>query len=168
MFSRRKIRGYKRKLNQLKDWKEFIINYNYENNYEKLMFRVHWGKIVWYRATVPNQKLHLAFFEALNEIINSLSKNSVIKDSNLRIQLLIYYPRIQKSVVLVASTENTAELNSLIGLRDSNIKPPTIIGELFKGFSIKLADDDNFKYVDNKDFTYTWTKIRQGDIWVIE
>jgi hypothetical protein len=93
MFSRKKIRGYNRKLNQLNSWKDFIISYDFEIiNAAGIIFRLYWGKIIWYRESIPNQRLHTLFFKAIHEVFESLKSNTKIKENNLSIQIWLFYP----------------------------------------------------------------------------
>jgi hypothetical protein len=169
-FSRKKIRGYGRKLRQLEDWKNYIISYptEYLSETSFQIFRIHLSPFNWYRGRNPHLKFHKHLYQACHEILQNLKDNDFIKNNNLRVQLWLFYPRTIKSLVIITDKENYLKRNERIKAFDTEKGPPNLFNKYFDTFRIKLADDNVFNPIATNNKNTEWQTLKVGEIWTIE
>lgn len=168
-FSRKKIRGYKRKIRKLNNWKEYIINYPFENVENSIrIFRVYLRPFFWYRDLSPPFKFLPHILSAYQEIFEKLKSNKAIKDKNFSIQICIFYPRVVKSLVVVATEENINTIKKKMSVGPIRNNIPKIIYSYFPESTFKQGTEYIF-HSDNPESEHPkWNKIKKGDIWIIE
>jgi len=169
-FSRKKIRGFDRKLRQLDDWKKIILAFP-TNGYTKpsgQIFRIHLKPFHWYGEKNPNLKFHRHLYKVYADILQNLKNNEVIVQNNLRVQLWLFFPRTVRSLIIVAPYEHYEKRIKQIGAREVNISPPRLFGDYFKEFKLMLGEDIAFEAIDNNYENPKWLTRTQGNIWTVE
>jgi len=169
-FSRKKIRGFDRKLKQLDNWKKSIISCNEENltKTNGQIFRIQLSPFYWYHDRNPHIKFHKHIYRAYFDILHQLKDNEFVRKNSLTVQLWLFYPRTVKSLVIVADKENYLERNKLINAQDTKKSPPRLFSNNFDSFRLKLGDDNVFEPIDSIEEISEWQTHRLGDIWTIE
>jgi hypothetical protein len=169
-FSRKKIRGFKRKLRQLDEWKNYIISCpaEYLTRTSGQIFRIHLSPFYWYRERNPHLKFHKHLYQAYFEILQKLKENEVVKSNNLTVQLWLFYPHTVKSLVIVADHEYYQARNASIKSLPTKKRPPKLFNNYFDSLKLKLANhmvaEPVYKIESNKE----WVTHRIGDIWTVE
>lgn len=169
-FSKKKIRGFDRKLKQLDNWKKFIIS-NSKENFEKTdgqVFRIHLSPFYWYNDRNPHIKFHKHLYLAYFDILNRLKNDEFIKKNMLTVQLWLFYPRTIKSLVIVADKENYLKRNKLIKAEETKKSPPKLFDNNFDSFNLRLANDEVFEPIENNEKINDWRTHRLGEIWTVE
>ena len=169
-FSRKKIRGHNRKLQQLDDWKNSILKFPSDKfgfNPGQI-FRLHLSPFHCFGYINLQGKFHRHLYKAYNEILKGLKDNQTIKDKGLIVQLWLFYPRTIRSLVIVAPKDKYDKRNSQVNAKDTNDNPPRLIRQSFKNKNWKIGEDNNFSMADQNSDEPIWLTHRQGDIWITE
>ena len=169
-FSRKKIRGYDRKLRQLDLWKNHIISCPAEHltTTSGRIFRIHLSPFYWYRDKNPHLKFHKHLYLAYLEILRKLVENEIVKKNNLTVQLWLFYPHTVRSLVIVSDMEHYQTRNESINALPTKESPPKLFNHYFDSFRLKRGDHNVFEPVDNIDSNTKWLTHRIGDIWTVE
>ena len=169
-FSKKKIRGFDRKLKQLDNWKKSIISCPTENltKTNGQIFRIQLSPFYWYQDRNPHIKFHKHLYRAYLDILNQLKDNEFIRENKLTVQLWLFYPRTVKSLVIVADKENYLERNELIKAEDTKKSPPKLFSNNFDSFKLRLGNDNVFEPIENNGEISDWQTHRLGEIWTIE
>jgi len=169
-FSRKKIRGFYRKLQQLDDWKNSILSFPTDNFTKPSgqIFRIHLKPFYWYGDKNPHFKFHGHIYKAYADILQKLKDNEFVKHNKLIAQLWLFYPRTISSIIIVASHEQHQKRNGQIDAKETSLIPPKLFGDNFNAFKLKIGSDNVFELVDDNDENTNWLTRRQGDIWTVE
>jgi hypothetical protein len=169
-FSRKKIRGYARKLRQLVEWKNYIISYPNEDLAESSfhIFRIRLGPFYWYQNRNPHLKFHKHLYCSYLEILQKLNDNEILKKNKLSVQLWLYHPRTVKSLVIIAGKENLQDRVEIINALHTIERLPKLFNNYFDSFKLKISNDNVFKPLNKFDNNTEWLTIRLGDIWIVE
>ena len=169
-FSRKKLRGFDRKLKQLDKWKKSIIHCLPElcTKPGGQIFRINLDPFTWHGDKNPHRKFHEHLYKAFSEILIELNKKEFIKSNNLTVQLWLFYPRTVKSLVIVANQNDYLKRNEQIDVVETQKIPPKIFNNYFSSFRLKLGNDNVFKEIKMCNKHFDWQKDRLGDIWTIE
>jgi hypothetical protein len=168
-FSRKKIRGFDRKIKQLDSWRNFIVSYPFDKMKSSgEIFRVHLHPFTWHGNQNPNIKFHTYFYIACLDILKNLKDNETLRKKEMTVQLWLFYPRTVKSLIIVAPKELFVKRNDQINARPTEIKPPKIIGKHFVNYTLKLGEDNVFKSNKPQSENPEWQTIKLGEIWTIE
>ncbi|RZJ53112.1 MAG: hypothetical protein EOO44_09570 [Flavobacterium sp.] len=167
-FSRKKIRGFKRKIKQLESWKNSILNYPIRiSNRAPISFRIHLRPFYWFKNENPSIYFHNFIYKAFEEIFLKLKNDEWFKTNSLDIQLWLFYPRTIKSIIIVGSKEQNDKKNVDIEAKSTNLNPPTLFNRHFDNCVLKVGKDVNFEQRTGDDGTLIWTSHEKGNIWII-
>jgi hypothetical protein len=167
-FSRKKVRGYQRKILQLEKWKNKVLSFTITD----LTFR---GGLIFRpnffypsAAINPPIKLLPPLYKALLEILSELKSSEKIVQSNLIPQIWLFYPRINRSHVRIVSREKGNELLMAFGSKMAKAAPQWPISKFSSGEILYVGSDIIFKSQNPFQNDTKWSKIKMGDIWVAE
>lgn len=169
-FSRKKIRGFNRKIRQLENWKKFILTYPFEkrNNKDPEIFRIHLRPFLWFNGKNPSVKLHEFLYKAFAEILIKLETDEKIVAQNLEIQLWLNYPRTIQSAVIVGTKDQFDLQNKKIDAKLTNLNLPKFFNGHFDEREFKIGNDVNYEFKISKDGKPIWTPHEKGDIWIVQ
>jgi hypothetical protein len=167
-FSRKKIRGHKRKLEQLENWKHFVVSYPFDElKTTGKIFRMQLPPFVWHGNLNPNPTFHRHLYAALAIILKDLQQNDSIKKNEWTVQLWLFYPQTVRSLIIVAPKKLYTERNDLINAVTTKRKPPKLFGQFFNNFSLKVGADNAFELnKSGKNLECQTHKL--GEIWTVE
>lgn len=167
-FSRKKIRGFKRKIKQLESWKNFILNYPIRNSTNApILFRIHLRPFYWFKNDNPSIYFHHFIYKAFEEIYLRLKNDEQFKTNSLDIQLWLFNPRTIKSKIMVGSKEQNDKKNMDIEAKSTNLNLPKLFNGHFENCVLKIGKDVNFEQRTEDDGTLSWTAHEKGSIWII-
>jgi hypothetical protein len=164
--SRKKIRGYARKLKQLSQWKDFILNYSFESKDAPHVFHMYLPPFSWYNLKNPPENFTRKILETFFEILKKLQENKRIRDLNLVSHIWLYNPRFFLSSVIVGTTEAYEKMERSMGAQEIKEIPPNLIDRVFNTNLWKKGNDVNFSSDNPNSDSPVWQKHIQGDIWV--
>jgi hypothetical protein len=167
--SRKKIRGFNRKLKNLTKWKDYIISYPFKmpiNGKAPLTFRLHLPPYYWYYEINPPITYTREIFKAFAEINNSLQNNTLLRENNLEYQLWLFYPRTIKSSITIAPHETLKEIVNYMIQSESGEQPLKIVEQAFPNYKWKVSKDRNFSSKSPGGLGPEWTTHEQGKIWI--
>ncbi|MBC7862242.1 MAG: hypothetical protein IAF38_04655 [Bacteroidia bacterium] len=169
-FSRKKIRGFDRKLKQLDRWKNFILTFPADNINKTagVTFRIHLSPFIWFGDKNPHIKFHKHLYKAYFDILQKLKGNRDIINNDFKVQLWLYYPRTVRSIIFVGPEEQYQKRNGQIKPKETKLIPPRLFGNYFDEFTLKIGDDNIFESIDNNNENTEWLTHRQGDVWTVE
>jgi len=165
MISRKKIRGYNRKLKQLTAWKEHLLNNKFTKS-SKSIFHLHLAPFYWYKAVSPPIKFTSHIIKMLSEVSYSLKENKSLKELELHSQVWIYFPRTILSNVIVAPLETIKDREMRSGANETTDTPPTVIKMAFLNNKWKQTKDVSFSSEDPSSNDPNWITHLQGTIWI--
>lgn len=168
--SRKKIRGFKRKLKQIDQWKNAIVLYPFgQLNFSRgKIFRIHAKHLNWGDDINPNSKFYKYFYTAFFDILQNLKKNEILSKNEMTIQLWVFYPRVLQSLILIAPVDLYKKRNEMIGASETKTNPPKLIRQMFKNFSLKIGADNVFESSEPKNENAKWITHKLGDIWTVD
>ena len=168
-FSRKKIRGFDRKIKQLDSWKNFIISYPFEKmKATGEIFRVHLPPFTWYSDQNPSVKFHIYFYKAYLEILKNLKDKETLIKKDMTVQLWLFYPRTVKSLIIIAPKDLYEKRNDQINSTLTKVNAPKYIQQFFNNYTLKTGVDNVFKSNNSLRENPDWKTIKLGDIWTIE
>lgn len=169
-FSRKKIRGFERKLKQLDNWKNNILSCPADvlGTPPKQIFRISLKKFYWSGDKNPHFKFHKHLYQAYSDILSKLKDNETVKKNKLTVQLWLYYPRTVRSLVIVAPQDQYLKRNSDINAKETKLLPPKVIRQAFQNHKWKIGNDNTFELDGPNDENAKWITHRRGDIWVVD
>lgn len=169
-FSRKKIRGFDRKLKQLDNWKNSILSFPADKlgTTPAQIFRIHLNPFIWYGDKNPHIKFHKYLYQTYSDIFSKLKDHETVKNNKLTVQLWLFYPQTIRSLVIVAPEDQRVKRNAKINATETKLLPPKIIGSVFSNQKWKIGDDKVFELVSTNDENSKWVTHRRGDIWVVE
>lgn len=168
-FSRKKLRGFDRKIKQLESWKTFIVSYPFDKlNSQGKIFRVDLSPFVWYGDQNPNITFHKYFYLTLLDIFKNLKENKTINQNDWTVQLWLFYPRTVRSLIIVAPRNLYKKRNEELNLVKPDSKTPKLFGQLFDNHVLKIGADNVFQSHRPGLKGSDWLTLKHGDIWTVD